>query len=183
MRLTKIYTRTGDQGSTRLGEGTEVPKDHTRVTAYGEIDELCSQLGLTIACKPDHKIIDTLESVQHNLFNVGGELAAPGLVSDSATPEMIAELEVVIDDLNAQLSPLEEFILPGGTIAAANLHLSRAICRRAERSIVTLSHSEQVAPELIAWVNRLSDLLFVMARFENQQAGNQEIYWKNPRKL
>ncbi len=181
MRLTKIYTRTGDQGTTRLANGEEISKDSDRVNAYGEIDELNSVIGVIIAGKLSQVVSDLLSDIQHHLFDVGGELASAGMIKEMVSEDMITGLENEIDNLNTDLPALEEFILPGGTSAAADLHLARTVCRRAERSIISLSQTEKVAPEIIKYVNRLSDLLFVMARFENHSNGNHEIYWKNPR--
>ncbi len=181
MKLTKIYTRTGDQGTTRLANGDEVTKDSVRVVAYGDIDELNSLLGVIITRNPTQTVSETLTSIQHQLFDVGGELASAGMITEMVTGAMITGLEQAIDGLNAKLPALEEFILPGGTSTAAELHLARTVCRRAERSIITLSQAEAVAPEIIMYINRLSDLLFVMARYENHRGGNKEIYWKNPR--
>ncbi|MEA3288286.1 MAG: cob(I)yrinic acid a,c-diamide adenosyltransferase [Candidatus Marinimicrobia bacterium] len=183
MRLTKIYTRSGDQGTTRLANGEVVAKDSLRVTAYGDIDELNSALGVILAQKPDPKVAEILSATQHHLFNLGGELASPEMISGIVSEEMISTMEQDIDSLNAELPVLEEFILPGGTLAASELHLARTVCRRAERSIITLSQSETIAPEIIKYVNRLSDLLFVMARYENHLGGNNEVYWKNPKKI
>lgn len=181
MRLTKIYTRTGDQGTTRLANGDEVTKDSIRVEAYGDIDELNSLIGMVITRDPAREVSDYLAKIQHHLFDVGGEVASAGMIEGLVTEAMISSLEAEIDLLNADLPPLKEFILPGGTQAAAELHLARTVCRRAERRIITLNHTEPVAPEIIKYVNRLSDLLFVMARYENHQHGNHEVYWKNPR--
>lgn len=182
MRLTKIYTRTGDKGKTRLANGEEVSKDSLRVTAYGDVDELNSVVGLVLTENPDTKIASALSNIQHTLFDLGGELASHGMIEGLVTDQHIVALEKHIDEMNAELPPLEEFILPGGTKSASQLHLARTVCRRAERSIITLDHSEPVAAEIIMYINRLSDLLFVMARFENHRSGNQEVYWKNPRK-
>ena len=182
MRLTKIYTRTGDQGTTRLANGEVVAKDALRVAAYGDIDELNSALGVILAQKPAPKVAALLSAIQHHLFNVGGELASAGMISGIVSDKMVTNMEQDIDSLSAELPALEEFILPGGTITASELHLARTICRRAERSIVTLNQSETVAPEIIKYVNRLSDLLFVMARYENHLSGNNEVYWKNPQR-
>ena len=182
MRLTKIYTRTGDKGTTRLANGEEVSKDSLRVTAYGDIDELNSAIGMSRTYNPDPKIAVALEKIQHILFDIGGELASAGMITDLLPQEAITELEHRIDELNSELPPLEEFILPGGTPGAASLHLARTICRRSERQVITLNHSDVVAPEIIQYLNRLSDLLFVMARYENHRGENSEVYWKNPRK-
>lgn len=181
MRLTKIYTRTGDQGKTRLANGEEVPKDSLRVSAYGDVDELNSVIGIVLTHKPDPTVASILSSLQHALFDLGGELASAGMISGLITADMVGNLEQEIDSLNADLPVLEEFILPGGTAVASELHLARTVCRRAERSLISLSQTEPVAPEIIRYINRLSDLFFVMARFENQSNGIQEIYWKNPR--
>jgi len=182
MRLTKIYTRTGDQGTTRLANGDEVQKDSLRVIAYGDIDELNSFIGLVISQVVSKQVKRMLASIQHTLFDLGGELASADMITGLVTAEHTVTLENYIDEVNAGLPPLEEFILPGGTEAAATLHLARSVCRRAERHIISLDQIEKVTPEILQYVNRLSDLLFVLARFENHRSGNQEIYWKNPRK-
>ncbi|MBT3228885.1 MAG: cob(I)yrinic acid a,c-diamide adenosyltransferase [Candidatus Marinimicrobia bacterium] len=182
MRLTKIYTRSGDQGKTRLANGDEVSKDSLRVSAYGDVDELNSIIGLVLTQDPDIKLVQILSHIQHTLFDLGGELASAGMITDLVTQQHILDLEQHIDDLNVELPALEEFILPGGTKSAATLHLARTVCRRAERVIIALAQSDDVAPEIIKYMNRLSDLLFVMARFENHRSGNQEVYWKNPKK-
>ncbi|MCF7825185.1 MAG: cob(I)yrinic acid a,c-diamide adenosyltransferase [Candidatus Marinimicrobia bacterium] len=182
MRLTKIYTRSGDKGTTRLANGDEVPKDSLRVTAYGEVDELNSIIGMVLTQNPEGGLGNILSEVQHTLFDLGGELASAGMIEGLVSEQQVLGLEKHIDQMNSSLPFLEEFILPGGTTPAATLHLARTVCRRAERSIITLAHTETVSPEIIQYVNRLSDLLFVMARFENHRSGNQEVYWKNPRK-
>ena len=182
MRLTKIYTRNGDKGKTRLANGEEVSKDSLRVAAYGDIDELNSIVGLVLTENPDDKLAVVLSSIQHTLFDLGGELASDGMIVGLVTDQHTTSLEKHIDQMNSELPPLEEFILPGGTKSASLLHLSRTVCRRAERSIITLNQSETVAAEIIQYVNRLSDILFVMARYENHRSGNQEVFWKNPRK-
>jgi len=181
MRLSKIYTRTGDNGKTRLAEGTEVSKDSPFVEAYGDVDELNSLIGLVISRSPHAEILSQLELIQHRLFDVGGELASAGSIDPLIQSESISELETALDGLNAQLKPLEEFILPGGTETAATLHLARTVCRRAERRVVSLSEQETVNPDIMAYLNRLSDLLFVMARFENLKKDHPEVFWKNPR--
>jgi len=182
MRLTKIYTRSGDKGTTRLANGDEVPKDSLRVTAYGEVDELNSMIGSVLTQHLDGGLGKILAEIQHTLFDLGGELASAGMIAGLVTEQHVLDLEKHIDRMNAELPFLEEFILPGGTIPAATLHVARTVCRRAERSIITLAHTEKVSPEIIQYMNRLSDLLFVMAHFENHRSGNQEVYWKNPRK-
>ncbi len=182
MRLTKIYTRTGDNGKTRLANGEEVPKDSLRVCAYGDVDELNSMIGLVLTQPLDAQLVEILAGVQHTLFDLGGELASAEMVTGLITPEHIADLEHSIDELNSELPALEEFILPGGTSVAATLHLARTICRRAERSVIRLNQQEKVKAEIIQFLNRLSDFLFVMARHENHRSGNQEVYWNNQRK-
>lgn len=176
-RLTKIYTRTGDDGTTGLGTGERVPKDCPRVEAYGTVDELNSCLGLVLAVPALPPLIRTsLTGIQHRLFDLGGELAVPGrdviLASDTAG------LEAVLDQLNADLPPLRDFVLPGGTPGAAACHLARAVCRRAERRIITLQRDESVNAESVRYLNRLSDLLFVMSRVLCRMDGGAEVIWK-----
>ena len=182
MRLTKIYTRSGDKGNTRLANGEEVSKDSLRVTAYGEVDELNSVIGFALTQGPDTTPAQFLSDIQHTLFDLGGELASAGMITSLVSPQQVKVLEQHIDEINADLPPLDEFILPGGSTPAAALHLARTVCRRAERAIITLDRTEAVAAEIIQYMNRLSDLLFVMARYGNHRAGDQEGYWKNPRK-
>lgn len=178
-RLTRLYTRTGDQGSTGLGDGSRIAKDHPRVEAIGAVDELNSVLGLVLAHRLPEGLAETLEAVQHRLFDIGGELSIPGTATLGRDP--VTALEQALDALNATLPPLEEFILPAGTAAAAHCHLARAVCRRAERRVVTLARDEAVNPEVIAWLNRLSDLLFVAARIVARLEGGREVYWRSPR--
>ena len=182
MRLTKIYTRTGDEGKTRLANGDQVMKNSLRVQAYGDVDELNSILGLVRCENPTPKVDSLLLQIQHHLFDLGGELASAGAITGLILDEHVTSIEKAIDGLNQDLSPLEEFILPGGTKTASHLHHARTVCRRAERSMITLTETDALSTPLIPYINRLSDLLFVMARFENQQGGNQEVYWKNPRR-
>jgi len=182
MRLTKIYTRTGDKGNTRLANGEEVSKDSQRVTAYGEVDELNSIIGFALSQDQEIASAQILSDIQHTLFDLGGELASAGMITRLVSEQQVKVLEQHIDQINADLPALEEFILPGGSTSAATLHLARTVCRRAERTIITLNQNEAITPEIIQYMNRLSDLLFVMARYENHRAGNQEVYWKNPRK-
>ncbi|MFN2308397.1 MAG: cob(I)yrinic acid a,c-diamide adenosyltransferase [Gammaproteobacteria bacterium] len=178
-RLSKIYTRTGDAGDTGLGDGTRVAKDSPRVEAFGGVDELDSHIGLLIAqtAVPD-TIRATLLEVQHELFDLGGELCIPGhqAIGDSH----VARLEQALDALNAGLPPLKEFILPGGNIAAATAQVARAVCRRAERRVVSLARDECVNPPVIAYLNRLSDLLFVIARVLARADGG-EVLWRHAR--
>ena len=178
-RLSKIYTRTGDQGDTGLGDGARVRKDHARVEAYGTVDELNSALGLLLTHSLPESVRASLVEVQHRLFDLGGELSIPGHVMLEAAS--VTELEQTLDRLNADLAPLQEFILPGGTAAAAVCHLARAVCRRAERRVVTLAQDEVVNPVAIRYLNRLSDLLFVMARHLNQAAGMADVLWRHER--
>lgn len=181
-RLTKIYTRTGDDGSTALGSKQRVPKDHPRVRAYGAVDEVNSLLGVALAHNLAPRLAETLPVVQNLLFHLGAELSFPADEgAEYNLPHIrqshIDSLEALIDELNAQVGPLENFILPGGSPGAASLQLARAVCRRAERRLVTLAGEDVVRPEAIQYLNRLSDALFVMARYENQQKGISEPLW------
>lgn len=180
-RLSKIYTRTGDDGSTGLGDGTRVAKDAPRVIAYGTTDELNSTLGMIRACEGvDAAIDEVLLQVQHDLFDLGGELCVPGMALIDDTD--ITRLEQVLDDFNADLPPLKDFILPGGGMAAACCHLARTVCRRAEREVVRLGHDAQVRPQVGRYLNRLSDLLFVLARVLARRAGHGEVLWQRERR-
>ena len=179
-RLSKIYTRTGDDGSTGLGDGTRVAKDSARVTAYGTIDEANSAIGVMLASAVPADIRELLTTVQHQLFDLGGELCIPGHAA--IRDEDIASLERALDGYNADLPPLKEFILPGGGQAAAHCHLARTIVRRAERATVTLAGQEDVRPQAIHYLNRLSDLLFVLARVLARQDGHGEVTWKHERR-
>jgi cob(I)alamin adenosyltransferase len=178
----KIYTKTGDKGDTALFGGQRVPKDNLRVEAYGTVDELNSVLGIVLADYNDSGIELVLRPIQMKLFALGAELATPDPGRASSIPHVgrgdTAELESVIDSLGAALPPLQNFIVPGGTPAAARMHFARTVCRRAERAVVHLSHQEPVGDEVIAYLNRLSDLLFVLARHVNAKAGVQEVPWK-----
>ena len=175
-RLTRIYTRTGDDGSTGLAGQTRLSKDDARIEAIGTIDELNSAIGVLLAEELPDDARTLLATVQHRLFDLGGELAMPEYrtLSEAETER----LEVAIDAWNAELPPLKEFILPGGSRAAAACHLARAICRRAERTLVHLHRSEALRPPLLGYVNRLSDLLFVLARVLNRAAGTEVTYWQ-----
>jgi cob(I)alamin adenosyltransferase len=179
-RLSKIYTRTGDDGTTGLGDGSRVPKDHIRVEAYGTTDELNSSIGLILA-EPDlpESVRTWLLEIQHDLFDLGGELCIPGYQLLSA--QRIEVMETWIDSLNADLPMLKEFILPGGNRAAAACHLARTICRRAERRLLALSRQEEIQPTGIHYLNRLSDFLFVAARVLARQGGGQEVLWQRQR--
>ncbi len=183
-RLTKIYTRTGDKGTTRLGTGETVTKNHAQVEAYGAVDELNSLIGVALAEGLAEGLSEELLRIQHELFDLGGELcmipspASPPLERHAIHDKQVVALERACDLLNAKLGVLENFILPGGSSGAARLHLARAVCRRAERRVVTLSESREVASALIKYLNRLSDLLFIMARFENDARGSSDQLWE-----
>ena len=178
-RLSKIYTKTGDKGETGLGDGSRVSKDDPRVSSYGEVDELNSILGVLLSYELPSIISRELLVIQHDLFDLGGELSIPG--HSLLKEERVRSLETLLDNLNRDLEPLEEFILPGGTRAAAVCHLARAVCRRAERSLVSLNHSQTVSDASISYLNRLSDLLFVMARSINSAAGQVDVLWERER--
>lgn len=179
----KIYTRTGDQGQTGLIGGTRVPKDHVRVAAYGDIDELNAAIGLAKAHTRDARLSVLLGEIQRDLFALGAQLADPTAkvgtrkAKAAITAARIRRLERAIDSREAALPPLAHFILPGGAPLGASLHLARTICRRAERAIVTLARDEPVDVRVLAYVNRLADLLFVVARSENGRSGEPEDPW------
>jgi len=179
-RLSKITTRTGDAGDTGLGDGSRVSKDHPRVRALGELDELNSALGLVLAEDVPAEVSEALSNVQHDLFDLGGEVSIPGhtLVTDA----QVARLEETIERWNAELPALKEFILPGGTRAAAAAHLARTVCRRAERSLVQLKEKEKVSDAALRYLNRLSDLLFIAGRRLNRAAGRTDVQWRHERK-
>src|SRR4249919_208469 len=179
-RLSKIYTKTGDDGSTGLGDGSRVSKDSARVIAYGTVDEANSAIGLILACDIPEPVRKILVSVQHHMFDLGGELCIPG--HKAIFDADIEHLEKTLDAFNADLPPLKDFILPGGDLAAAHCHLARTICRRAEREVVTLSHHDAVRPEAIRYLNRLSDLLFVIARVLARASGRGEVLWNHDRR-
>lgn len=176
-RLSKIYTRTGDDGTTGLGDGTRLLKNDLRVESYGVVDELNSLIGICLAVGSSATTEKALIKIQHHLFDIGGELSVPGmtLVHD----QDVEWLEQTLDHLNSELPMLKEFILPGGSLLVAHLHHARTVCRRAERVCVGLSQSDQsVRPTLIHYLNRLSDLLFVMARFEIKANNDTEVLWQ-----
>ena len=177
-RLSRIYTRTGDDGSTGLADGTRLPKDSPRVATMGDLDELNANLGVVLAQPLPEAIREALIDVQHALFDIGAEQAIPGagFIDDSR----VATLEAALDALNADLPPLKEFILPGGGVGAGAAHVARAVCRRAERSLVALSRDESVNEASRRYVNRLSDYLFVVARIL-ARAGSGEVYWNHER--
>jgi cob(I)alamin adenosyltransferase len=176
-RLSKIYTRTGDDGTTGLGDGSRTPKDSLRVEAYGTVDELNSFVGLLRAeLAAGHPAQTLLSRIQHELFDLGGELCIPGysLIKE----ESIDRLEAGIDTLNADLPPLKDFILPGGSKAAGLTHVARAVCRRAERRVQSLSREETLSPLGLKYLNRLSDYLFVLARVLARENGGSEVLWQ-----
>ena len=179
-RLSKIYTRTGDTGTTGLGDGTRVPKDSARVEAFGTVDELNSALGVLLAVPALPEAVTTcLTEVQHELFDLGGELCIPGYMVIAAA--QVTRLETVLDGFNDSLPPLKEFILPGGGPAAAACHLARTVARRAERRVWTLAAAESVNPQSLRYLNRLSDLLFVLARVLARHERGAEVLWRRDR--
>ena len=179
-RLSKIYTRTGDDGSTGLGDGARVSKDSARVCAYGTVDEANSAIGVVLACELPEDLRAVLVAVQHQMFDLGGELCIPGHAAIFDAD--IDRLEKHLDGFNADLPPLKDFILPGGGPAAAHCHLARTITRRAEREVVTLSRHDAVRPEAVRYLNRLSDLLFVLARVLSRASGHGETLWNHDRR-
>jgi cob(I)alamin adenosyltransferase len=179
-RLSKIYTRTGDDGTTGLGNGQRVPKDDSRVEAYGTVDELNSFIGVVLAVSDlPEPVRRSLMSIQHELFDVGAELCIPGHRVIAA--EHITRLEQTLDELNADLPPLKEFILPSGGVATSACHVARCVARRAERRVWTLARRETVNPEAVKYLNRLSDLLFVMARVLARHERGAEVLWQHTR--
>jgi cob(I)alamin adenosyltransferase len=180
--LSRIYTKTGDGGDTGLGDGSRVPKDHPRVEAYGQVDELNAVLGLVIASCPDCPEPAFLRSIQNDLFDVGADLCVPIAEGEQPgkslriTVAQIDRLEKAIDRMNESLQPLHSFVLPGGTPLAAWLHLARTVCRRAERSVVTLMRIETINTNVLIYLNRLSDLLFVFGRVAND-GGKGDVLW------
>ena len=179
-RLSKIYTRTGDDGTTGLGTGERVDKDSKRVEAYGTVDELNSLIGLILAeAKPYPEVESRLTRIQHELFDMGGELCIPGTIVIGA--DAVEALENTLDEFNADLPPLKDFILPGGTKGAATCHIARSVCRRAERRVLSLAKEESVNDISVKYLNRLSDLLFVLARKINRDAGQPEPLWNQDR--
>ena len=174
-RLTKIVTRTGDDGTTGLDDGTRVRKDALRVQVLGDIDELSSAIGCVLAEPLPDALRDFLASIQNDLFDLGGEVCIPGRAA--LWNAHVERLDHRIESLRERLPPLREFVLPGGTRAGAACHLARAVCRRAERAVVRLAHAEDVPPEVLAYLNRLSDLLFTLARLANRRAGAPDVTW------
>jgi cob(I)alamin adenosyltransferase len=183
-RVVKIYTKTGDGGETGLFGGGRVAKDHARVAAYGDVDELNATLGVARAALPEEFAAEELEQIQRDLFAVGAELAAPEpaklaktLAGHPIGESEVSRLERAIDAHEAALPQLREFILPGGSLKAAVLHHARTVCRRAERAVVALRRSAPVSPAILQYLNRLSDLLFVLARAANAQSGHKDVKW------
>jgi cob(I)alamin adenosyltransferase len=180
----KIYTRTGDTGETGLFGGGRVPKDDSRVAAYGDVDELNSALGVARAAPPVSYFDDLLESIQRDLFSIGGHLATPdpervrkSLEKAALAPGRVSEFERIMDEAEQELPPLRAFVLPAGTPKAASLHLARTVCRRAERSVVHLARGKEVPELFVIYLNRLSDLLFTLARLANHRSGVSDVTW------
>jgi cob(I)alamin adenosyltransferase len=181
-RLTRIYTRTGDTGETGLGGGQRVAKDDARIEAFGTVDELSSALGVAVAGGLDNRLDDEVRRIQNELFHLGADLCVreedkERMPGPRIEPRHVQQLERTIDELNEELGPLTNFILPGGSPGAANLHLARTICRRAERLLVALMRDEKVGVHTLEYLNRLSDALFVMARWENLRRGVSDVLW------
>lgn len=176
-RLSKIYTRTGDKGTTGLGDGTRIAKNAQRVAAMGDVDELNATIGLLLTEPVSDVIQQALTGIQHDLFDMGGELCMPGHSMVKAT--RVTALENQLDSFNEQLTPLKEFILPGGSKAAAYCHLARTVCRRAERTLHTLNEEEAISAQCLQYINRLSDFLFVLCRILNKEAGVPDVLWNN----
>jgi cob(I)alamin adenosyltransferase len=181
-KLTKIYTRKGDDGFTNLGNRQRVPKDSLRVATYGDVDELNSVLGVALAAGLSSRLELSVQNIQNELFNLGADLAYPVKPGEERlipqiTAKNIAGLEKLIDELFDSVGTLENFVLPGGTLGAAHLHVARTVCRRAERKLVTISGGEDISAESLRYLNRLSDALFVMALYENKQQGLTEKLW------
>ncbi|HYV84465.1 MAG TPA: cob(I)yrinic acid a,c-diamide adenosyltransferase [Patescibacteria group bacterium] len=192
VRLTRIYTKTGDKGTTALGSGRRVSKDHPRIEACGDVDELNAALGLAIASGLGAETADLLRAIQNDLFDLGADLTVPAAPAPRGrpgrraplriTPRHVAPLEAAIDRCNARLRPLSSFVLPGGSPGSAWLHHARTVCRRAERRLVTVAHRESLNPQAIVYLNRLSDLLFVLARQANDD-GRTDVLWIPGRSL
>jgi cob(I)alamin adenosyltransferase len=185
-RKSKLYTRTGDRGQTSLFGGRRVRKDHPRVEAYGTIDELNAALGVAASALRQRRLVAAIQAIQNELFNIGAELASDRPVRRGKRQAGVFQLEMakvgpleeLIDEYDARVPPLRTFILPGGSTASSLLHLARTICRRAERATVTLAGKEPVNPAIIAYLNRLCDLLFVLARYVSKAGGRRELLWR-----
>jgi cob(I)alamin adenosyltransferase len=181
-RITRVYTRTGDDGTTGLGTGERVDKDATRIEAYGTVDELNAQIGVALATGLVPELETALRRIQNELFHLGSDLCVPEDDKEEMPVPRIEKrhvdaLEKLLDGLTERVGPLENFILPGGTIGAAQLHVARTVCRRAERILVTLRREEPTGELTLTYLNRLSDALFVMARFENRERGVDDVLW------
>lgn len=181
-RITRVYTRTGDEGTTSLGGGSRVDKDSPRIAAYGTVDELNSQIGLALASGVDDRIAPALSSIQNDLFHLGSDLCTPerekaGRPVPGIEDRHVTALESLMDRLSEKLLPLENFVLPGGSPGAAQLHVARTVCRRAERLVIALARQEPIGPHTVRYLNRLSDALFVMARYENKRRGVPDVLW------
>ena len=174
----RIYTKFGDKGSTQLLGGAVVPKNDPRVDAYGSVDELNTLLGIVLAFTDSEELKESLTRIQNDLFVIGAELASKGARTRPIPPSRVAELEAEIDRMWGQMPPLQNFILPGGTKTASLLHHARTVCRRAERSIIALSQKEPLNPDIIIYVNRVGDLLFTQARYDNYSKKIPEVVWK-----
>jgi cob(I)alamin adenosyltransferase len=181
-RLTKIVTRTGDDGTTGLAGGGRISKDSARIWAIGTVDELSSAIGLARALRADPDVDVRLREIQNDLFNLGAELATPADKFKKGMPQIekshVAGLEELVQELSKELGPLKEFILPGGSPTGAQLHVARTICRRAERFCVRMRKEEKIGELVVPYLNRLSDALFMLARWSNQKSGVKETYWK-----
>lgn len=185
-RITKVYTRTGDDGSTALGTGKRVQKDSLRIEVMGTVDELNAHIGMAMSSGVGEEIESALQKVQNDLFHLGADLCVPEEDKSRKPVPVIAqrhidELEKVMDQLSENLPPLENFVLPGGSTSAATLHVARAVCRRAERLAIALSRKEQIGQFIIPYLNRLSDALFVMGRYENKREGSPDLLWDSRR--
>ncbi|MGH2523595.1 MAG: cob(I)yrinic acid a,c-diamide adenosyltransferase [Anaerolineales bacterium] len=183
-RLTKLYTRKGDDGTTALGGGQRLPKDSLRVSAYGTVDELNSAIGVALAHGLSPRLAEALPAIQNELFHLGSDLCfleedKTNLKLPQIEERHIEKLEHLIDEFNAAVGPLDNFILPGGSVGSAHLHLARTVCRRAERAVTTLARAEPIGEWVAPYLNRLSDLLFAMARYENKQRGLPEPLWNS----
>jgi cob(I)alamin adenosyltransferase len=183
-RLTKLYTRKGDDGTTALGSRKRVPKDAPRVASYGTVDELNSAIGVALASGLSPRLAETLPGIQNELLHLGSDLCFTEEDKQhyripQIEPRHVKKVEALIDELNGVVGPLENFILPGGSMGAACLHLARTICRRAEREVTTLGRAEPIGKQVLPYLNRLSDLLFVMARYENHQRNVPEPVWNS----
>lgn len=185
-RITKVYTRTGDDGSTALGGGQRLPKDAVRIAAYGTVDELNAAIGVAAASELDSRVACALARIQNELFHLGSDLCIleedkERLPVPTIEEHHVRALEALMDELSTDLPPLENFVLPGGSAGAAQLHVARTVCRRAERDVVTLAAEEPVGAHTVHYLNRLSDALFVMARFENASKGVGDVLWDSRR--